>query len=144
MQLQASALFSHLKWKEWDTYLSKVHSSIPACTKQALRNSSLTGQYLFDEELVSGAVDKLQGDVSLIRLSSARGGYQSTTRASTKRQAPQATAQVNPSFQKKAKPQQPFHGQRSFRGQGQKAKSKPGSYNRGRGRGAGKSGRGGH
>ena len=94
---------------------------------------------------MSGTVDKLQGDVSLIsnthmldRLSSARGGYQTTTRASAKWQAPQAKAQVNPSFQKKAKTQQPFHGQ------GQKAKPKPGSYNRGSGRGAGKSGRGGH
>ena len=132
-------------------YLSKVHSSIPACTKQVLRNSSLTGQYLFDEQLVSGAVDKLQGDVSLIsnthmldRLSSARGGYQSTKRAGAKRQAPQAMAQVDSSFQKKAKPQQPFHGQQPFRGQGKKAKSKPGSYNRGRGRGAGKSSRGDH
>ena len=151
MQLQASTLFSHLKWKERDTYLSKLHSSIPACTKQALRNSSLTGQYLFDEQLVSGAVDKLQGDVSLIsnthmldRLSSARGGYQPTKRAGAKRQAPQAMAQVDSSFQKKAKPHQPFHGQQPFRGQGQKAKSQPGSYNRGRGRGAGKSGRGGH
>ena len=34
-------------------------------------------------------------------------------------QAPQAKAQVNPSFQKKAKTQQPFHGQ------GQNAKTKP-------------------
>ena len=65
--------------------MSKVNSNIMACTKQALWNSSLTKQYSFYEELVSGVVDKLQGDVSLIAntqmldcLPSARGGYQTT------------------------------------------------------------------
>ena len=75
---------------------------------------------------MSGAVDKLQG------------GYQTTTKASAKRQAPQAKAQINPAFQKKANTQHPFHGQ------GHRAKTKPGSNNHGRGRGAGKSGMGGH
>ena len=64
MQLQAFTLFAHLKWKERDSYLPKVHSNLPVCTKQALRNSCLSGQYsFFYEELVCGAMDKLQGDV---------------------------------------------------------------------------------
>ena len=80
-----------------------------------------------------GAMDKLQGNISLTsntqmldRLSSPRGGYHTTSKAGTKLQAPQAKAQVNPSFQG-----------------GLKAKTKPATNNRGRGRGAGKSGRGG-
>ena len=62
-------------------------------------------------------MDKLQGDVSLTsntqmldRLSSPRGGYQTTSKAGAKRQAPQAKAQVNPSFQRGQKPNSPFIG----------------------------------
>ena len=47
MQLQAFTLFAHLKWNERDSYLPKVHSNLPVCTKQALRNSCLSGQYSF-------------------------------------------------------------------------------------------------
>ena len=47
MQLQAFTLFVHLKWNERDSYLPKVHSNLPVCTKQALRNSCLSGQYSF-------------------------------------------------------------------------------------------------
>ena len=47
MQLQAFTLFAHLKWKERDSYLPKVHSNLPVCTKQALRNSCLSGHYSF-------------------------------------------------------------------------------------------------
>ena len=64
-----------------------------------------------------GAMDKLQGDVSLTSntqmldcLSSPRGGYHTTSKAGAKRQAPQAKAQVNPSFQGGINPNSPFMG----------------------------------
>ena len=70
----------------------------------------------------------------LDRLASPRGGYHTTSKAGAKRQAPQAKAQVSPSFQGGLNPN----------GQDHNAKTKPATSNRGRGRGAGKSGRGGH
>ena len=65
LEIQVTALFSHLKLRERDGYLSRLSTHVPTATRKDLRVSSLVGQYIFDEELVSQAGDRLQGDVSL-------------------------------------------------------------------------------
>ena len=60
-----------------------------------------------------GAMDKLQGDVPNLQytdvgpLVQPRGGYQTTSKAGAKRQAPQAKAQVNPFFKRGLNPNSP-------------------------------------
>ena len=60
-----TALFSHLKLRERDGYLSRLNTHVPTATRKDLRVSPLVGEYIFDEELVSQAGNRLQGDVSL-------------------------------------------------------------------------------
>ena len=60
-----TALFSHLKLRERDGYLSRLNAHVPTTTRKDLRVSPLVGEYIFDEELVSQAGNRLQGDVSL-------------------------------------------------------------------------------
>ena len=60
-----TALFSQLKLRERDGYLSRLHSYVPMATRKDLRASPLVGEFIFDEELVSQAGNRLQGDVSL-------------------------------------------------------------------------------
>ena len=59
------ALFSHIKLRERDGYLSRLNAHVPTSTRKDLRGSPLVGEYIFDEELVSQAGNRLQGDVSL-------------------------------------------------------------------------------
>ena len=65
LEIQVTALFSHLQLRERDGYLSRLNTHVPTATRKDLRVSSLVGQYIFDEELVSQAGNRLQGDVSL-------------------------------------------------------------------------------
>ena len=65
LEIQVTALFSHFKLRERDGYLSRISLHVPLATKKDLRISTLVGEYLFDEVLVSQAGDRLQGDVSL-------------------------------------------------------------------------------
>ena len=60
-----TALFSHLKLRERDGYLFRFNTHVPMDTRKDLRVSPLVGEYIFDEELVSQAGNRLQGDVSL-------------------------------------------------------------------------------
>ena len=65
LEIQVTALFSHLKLRERDGYLSRHNPHVLLATRKDLRVSPLVGEYLFDEVLVSQAGDRLQGDVSL-------------------------------------------------------------------------------
>ena len=65
LEIQVTALFSQLKMRERDGYLSRLHSHVPLATRKVLRASPLVGEFIFDEELVSQAGNRLQGDVSL-------------------------------------------------------------------------------
>ena len=65
LEIQMTALFSHLKLRERDGYLSRLNTHVPTATRKDLRGSPLVGEYIFDEELVSQAGNRLQGDVSL-------------------------------------------------------------------------------
>ena len=65
LEIQVTALFSHFKLRERDGYLSRLNPHVPLATRKDLRVSSLVGEHLFDEVLVSQAGDRLQGDVSL-------------------------------------------------------------------------------
>ena len=56
---------SHLKLRERDGYHSRLNSHVPIATRKDLRVSPLVEEYIFDEELVSQAGNRLQGDVSL-------------------------------------------------------------------------------
>ena len=64
LEIQVTALFSHLKLRERDGYLSRLNAHVPTATRKDLRVSPLVGEYIFDEELVSQAGNRLQGDVS--------------------------------------------------------------------------------
>ena len=65
LEIQVRALFSHLRLRERDGYLSRLNTHVPTATRKDLRVSPLVGEYIFDEELVSQAGNRLQGDVSL-------------------------------------------------------------------------------
>ena len=65
LEIQVAALFSHIKLRERDGYLSRLNAHVPTATRKDLRVSPLVGEYIFDEELVSQAGNRLQGDVSL-------------------------------------------------------------------------------
>ena len=65
LEIQVTALFSHLKMRERDGFLSRLHSHVPLATRKDLRANPLVGKFIFDEELVSQARNRLQGDVSL-------------------------------------------------------------------------------
>ena len=60
-----TALFSHIKLRERDGYLSRLYPHVQTATRKDLRVSPLVGEYIFDEELVSQAGNRLQRDVSL-------------------------------------------------------------------------------
>ena len=65
LEIQVTALFSQLRWRERDGFLSRLHPYVPVATRKELRASSLLGDHIFDEGLVSHARNRLQGDVSL-------------------------------------------------------------------------------
>ena len=65
LEIQVTALFSHIKLEERDGYLSRLNAHVPTATRKDLRVSPLVGEYIFDEELVSQTGNRLQGDVSL-------------------------------------------------------------------------------
>ena len=65
LEIQVTALFSQLKMRERDSFLSRLHSHVPLAMRKDLRASPLVGEFIFDEELVSQAGNRLQGDVSL-------------------------------------------------------------------------------
>ena len=65
LKIQVTALFSHIKLRERDGYLSRLNPHVPTATRKDLRVSPVVGEYIFDEELVSQAGNRLQGDVSL-------------------------------------------------------------------------------
>ena len=51
--------------REREGFLSRLNSHVPLATRKDLRASPLVGEFIFDEELVSQAGNRLQGDVSL-------------------------------------------------------------------------------
>ena len=55
LEIHVKALFSHLKMRERDGFLSRLHSHVPLATRKDLRASPLLGEFIFDEELVSQA-----------------------------------------------------------------------------------------
>ena len=61
LEIQVTALYSQLKWRERDGFLSRIHHHMPVAT----RKDPLVGDYILDEELMSQAGNRLQGDVSL-------------------------------------------------------------------------------
>ena len=65
LEIQVTALYSQLKWRERDGFLSRIHHHVPVATRKDLRAGRLVGDYIFDEELMSQAGNRLQGDVSL-------------------------------------------------------------------------------
>ena len=65
LEIPVTALYSQLKWRERDGFLSRIHHHMPVATRKDLRASPLVGDYIFDEELMSQAGNRLQGDVSL-------------------------------------------------------------------------------
>ena len=67
-EIQVTALFSQLKLRERDGYLSRLHSHVPMATRKDLRASPLVGVFIFDEELVSQAGNRLQGQSCLLEI----------------------------------------------------------------------------
>ena len=65
LEIQVTVLFSHLKLRERDGYLSRLNVHVATARRKDLRGSPLVGEYIFDKELVSQAGNRLQGDVSL-------------------------------------------------------------------------------
>ena len=59
LEIQVTALFSHIKLRERDGYLSRLNPRVPTATRKDLRVSPLVGEYIFDEELVSQAGNRL-------------------------------------------------------------------------------------
>ena len=133
LEIQVTALYSQLKWRERDGFLS---------TRKDLRASPLVGEYIFDEELVSQAGNRLQGDVSLksntIMLETLAKGHGQRTRAppQPKRPAPSLPPPVS-SKRPKRNPQP------TGRGGGNKGKGhfSGQSAKKGKGRGGKRSGR---
>ena len=64
LEIPVTVLFSHLKWRERDGFILRLHCQVPMATRKELWASALVGDHVFDEELVSQEVVRLQGDVS--------------------------------------------------------------------------------
>ena len=143
LEIQVTALFSQLKLRERDGYLSRLHSHVPMATRKDLRVSPLVGEYIFDEELVSQAEIRLQGDVSLksntIMLDNLAKGQGQRARAppQPKRPAPALPPSVS-NKRPKQNPQPTGRGGGNFKGKGQFSGQ---SAKKGKGRGAKGSGR---
>ena len=107
LEIQVTALFSQLKWKERDGFLSWLHPHVPVATRRELRASSLYGADIFDEEVVSQAGDRLQGDVSLksntIMLDTLVKGQGPRTRAPPQPKRPTPALPPSPVSNKKPK-----------------------------------------
>ena len=63
-KIQVTALFSQ-GGEERDGFLLRLHPHVPIATRKELGASPLLGDHIFDDELVSQAGERLQGDVSL-------------------------------------------------------------------------------
>ena len=141
LEIQVTALFSHLKLRERDGYLSRLNSHVPIATRKDPRVSPLVGEYIFDEELVSQAGNRLQGDVSLksntIMLDTLAKGQGQKARAppQPKRPAPALPPSVS-NKRLKQNPQPTGRGGGNFKGQfsGQSAKKGKGCGAKGSGR----------
>ena len=131
--IQITTLFSQLKLRERDGYLSRLHSHVTVATRRDLRVSPLLGEFIFDEELVSQAGTRRHGDVSLksntIMLDSLAKGQGQRTRAPPQPKRP-ASALPPPVSTKRPK-QNP---QPTGRGGGNKAKRVKGRGAKGSGR----------
>ena len=142
LEIQVTALLSQLKLRERDGYLSRLHSHVPVATRRDLRVSPLVGEFIFDEELVSQAGTRLQGDVSLksitIMLDSLAKGQGQRIRAPPQ---PKRPAPALPPLVSTKRPKQ--NPQPTGRGGGNKGKGQFSgqSAKRGKGRGAKGSGR---
>ena len=138
-----TALFSQLKLRERDGYLSRLNSHVPMATRKDLRVSPLVGEYIFDEELVSQAGNRLQGDVSLksntVMLDTLAKGQGQKARAppQPKRHAPALPPSVS-NKRPKQNPQPMGRGGCNFKGKDQFSGQ---SAKKGKGRGAKGSGR---
>jgi hypothetical protein len=63
--LSTTARYANLIWHMRDSYLSKLHPSIPKSTRDVLRRSPLISGHLFSEETVANAAANLTGDLQL-------------------------------------------------------------------------------
>jgi hypothetical protein len=87
--LYSTARYANLIWHMRDSYLSKLHPSIPKSTRDVLRRSPLINGHLFSEETVANATANLTGDLQLQTNSRALQRLQTTRGRGKRPQGPQ-------------------------------------------------------
>jgi hypothetical protein len=137
--LSSTARYANLIWHMRDSYLSKLHQSIPKSTRDVLRRSPLISGHLFSEETVANAAANLTGDLQLQTNSRALQRLQApvqSTRGRGKR--PQDHQYVrNPQQPKKVRFEQPGTSQYQGTGRGWNPSQRGQHPKRSRGRGSG-------
>ena len=66
LELSNTARYANLIWHMRDSYLGKLHSSVPKSTRESLRRSPLNSGRLFSEETVALASSTLKSDVIMM------------------------------------------------------------------------------
>ena len=144
LERHSTARFANLTWRLRDSFLGKLHPSVPQTTREELRASSLNTDHIFDEEVVAQASDMLKSDVmlstntqSLRFMSKPQWTRPPKSTRGGKRAA--STSLAQPPAKQQGPAQQPFRGSNPQRGRGRGSGGNQGKGrgNRGKGRGRG-------
>ena len=63
LALSSTALFANLRWRERDQALTRCHTLL-SDSRESLRRGPLLSKTLFEENMVTAAASRLQGDIS--------------------------------------------------------------------------------